>query len=165
MNPIDAGKEALEAIVLPLREEKQRLTERIAVIDQTLVPLEKAISPLGSKARRKKKTKPNTTARTVTQEDVRQTLEKLLAGKRSASQESLLATAKQKLKVEQGLDLKGFSNRCREVLAAEPFAVDAAGSVRLAAAPMTSSEPGEASLHQGEPQSLGDKFGSGVLAR
>lgn len=163
MNPIEAGKEALEAIVLPLREEKQRLTERIAEIDQTLVPLERAIDPLGKKARGKKK--PTQAARTVTQEDVRDVLEKLLAGKPVASKESLLAAAKKTLKVEQGLDLKGFTNRCREVLATAPFEVDGAGRVRLVAAPRASSEPVEAAMTPREPKTAVDNFPAEAFSR
>ncbi|MEM1186715.1 MAG: hypothetical protein AAGI53_17155 [Planctomycetota bacterium] len=163
MNPIEAGKEALEAIVLPLREEKRRLTERIAEIDLTLVPLEQAIDPLGGKARGKKRPKPAAAARTVTQEDVRQAFEQLLAAKPSTSKESLLAAAKKALKVEQGLDLKGFPNRCREVLASEPFRVDEAGRVRLAAASTTSGDPVEPALRPREPESLVDNSSTDAL--
>ena len=165
MNPIEAGKEALEAIVLPLREEKQRLTERIAEIDLTLVPLEKAINPLGKRARGKKKTKPGGAARTVTQEDVRQTFEKLLASKPSASKESLLAAAKKDLKVAQGLDLKGFSNRCREVLDGKAFELDEAGQVRFVTATEEQPPKIEAALHRREPKSAVDNFASDVLGR
>lgn len=169
MNPIEAGKEALEAIVLPLREEKQRLTERIAEIDLTLVPLEKAIDPLGKRTRAKKKAKPGGVARTVTQEDVRQAFERLLAKKPSASKESLLAAAKKQLKVEQGLDLKGFSNRCREVLAAEPFEVDEVGRVRLVGATqeeaLEHAPVAEAALHRRDPKTAVDNFAPGALGR
>lgn len=165
MNPIEAGKEALEAIVLPLREEKQRLTERIAEIDLTLVPLEKAIDPLGKRARLKKKSGASRAARTVTQEDVRQAFEKLLADKPSASKESLLAAAKKSLKVEQGLDQKGFSNRCREVLSGEPFKVNEAGRVQLFDATTEQPTLGETPLRRREPKSVVDNFDPGVLGR
>ncbi|TWT48925.1 hypothetical protein [Botrimarina hoheduenensis] len=165
MNPIEAGKEALEAIVLPLQEEKRALTERIAEIDITLKPLEAAISPLEGKARGKKKPNPGATARTVTQEDVRKTLLRLLDVKPAASKESLLAAAKKSLKVEQGLDLKGFSNRCREVLSEEPFHVDEAGRVRLIDAAEELPAAREAALHHREPKTAVDNFASGVLGR
>ena len=159
MNPITAGKEALEAIVLPLREEKQRLSDRIDQIDLTLKPLEAAISPLDGKPRSKKKTKPT---RTVTQNDVRLVLQEIVTSHPTISKEKLLTTAKQKLKVEQGLDLKGFSNRCREVLQELPFDFDPAGQVRLAAASTTSGEPSEAILLPHDPQSTVD---NSVLAK
>lgn len=165
MNPIEAGKEALEAIVGPLREEKQRLVDRIAEIDLTLVPLEEAIGPLGGKARGKKKPRPTAAARTVNQEDVRQALLKLLASKPVAPRESLLAAAKKKLKVEQGLDLKGFTNRCREVLAGEEFDLDEAGRVSLAAATEERAGGFETPLRRREPESAVDNFAASALGR
>lgn len=165
MTPIEAGKEALEAIVLPLREEKERLTERIAEIDVTLKPLEAAISPLGSKTRAARKAKSKTATRTVTQEDVRQVLLKLATAKPGAPQEALLDKAKQTLKVQHGLDLKGFANRCREVLGSEPFVVDEAGRVRLVDAAEENREPAEATLHRREPKSAVDNFAVGALGR
>ncbi|MEM7517066.1 MAG: hypothetical protein AAF368_09120, partial [Planctomycetota bacterium] len=115
MNPIEAGKEALEAIVRPLQEEKRRLAERIAEIDVTLKPLEAAIGPLGGVVRAGRRAKAKTGRRTVTQEDVRGVLVELVTATPGVSEEALLNRAKQTLKVRDGLDLKGFSNRCREV--------------------------------------------------
>lgn len=163
MNPIEAGKEALEAIVTPLREEKERLTERIAEIDLTLKPLEAAIGPLGGKSRSAKKGKAKPTARTVTQEDARGVLVELVTAKPGVAEEALLAKAKQVLKVKHGLDLKGFVNRCREVLGSEPFVVHSDGTVRLAAAPKASSEPGKADLPSRGSDSSVDNFAAGVL--
>ncbi|QDS99328.1 hypothetical protein [Adhaeretor mobilis] len=163
MNPIEAGKEALEAIVLPLREEKQQLTKRITEIDITLKPLEAAINPLDGRGRGGRKAKPKPTKRTANQEDVRQVLVKLATDHPGVKQERLLEKAKQMLKEQHGLDLKGFANRCREVLGSEPFEIDEAGSVRLAAAPKASSEPLEAILLASEPKTAVDNFASGVL--
>lgn len=165
MNPIEAGKEALEAIVLPLREEKERLTNRIAEIDVTLKPLEEAISPLGGRSRVSRKAKPKPAKRTVNQEDVRQVLAKLATTKPGVTQETLVAKAKQLLKEQHGLDLKGFSNRCREVLGREPFAIDQAGGVRLVAATPASIEPDEADLRQGEPKTAVDNFAPQSVSR
>ncbi|MCA9232959.1 MAG: hypothetical protein KDA57_20100 [Planctomycetales bacterium] len=158
MNPIEAGKEALEAIVLPLREEKQRLVERIDEIDVTLKPLEAAISPLGGRSRSARRAKCKTATRTVNQEDVRQVLEKLVTANPGVPQETLLATAKRTLKEQHGLDLKGFANRCREVLGREPFVVDQADCVGLIAATEPKAKPHEANTRLREPNVAGDNF-------
>jgi hypothetical protein len=163
MNPIEAGKEALEAIVRPLREEKERLVERIAEIDVTLKPLEAAIGPLGGRGSRK--AKPSSAARTVTQEDVRQVLGKLAAANPGASQEALVERAKQTLKVQHGLDLKGFANRCREVLRSDPLLVEGAGRVRPVDASQAPAAPTEASLRHAEPKSAVDNFAFGAPGR
>jgi hypothetical protein len=156
MNPIEAGKEALEAIVQPLREEKERLVSRIAAIELTLQPLEAAIGPLGGRGSRKAKPKPAT--RTVTQEDVRQALVKLATARPGAPQQSLVEQAKQTLKVQQGLDLKGFANRCREVLGSAPFAVDEGGRVRIVDAVAERPGASEPSLRRVGGQSLVDNL-------
>ena len=165
MNPIEAGKEALEAIVQPLREEKKQLTERIAEIDITLKPLEDAISPLGGRSRSSRKAKPKPSKRTVNQKDVRQVLVKLVTAEPSVSQETLVAKAKQTLKEHHGLDLKGFSNRCREVLGRDPFAVDEAGHVRLVATTQAKVEPREAIARLDEPKTAVDIFASPSVSR
>ena len=162
-NPIEAGKEALEAIVLPLREEKQRLVERIDEIDITLKPLEAAISPLGGRSRSSRKAKSKAATRTVNQEDVRQVLEKLVAANPGVAQEAIVAKAKRTLKEQHGLDLKGFANRCREVLGREPFAVDEAGCIELVAATPSKPKSREANVQLAEPNAAVDKFATAGL--
>lgn len=131
MNPLEAGKAAIEAICRPLREERQTLTSRIQEIDAVLEPLEIALKPLDGNSGLKKLRSKVSTKATVNQENVRRVMLKVVTAKPGIDQHTLEEKAKQILKEQLGLDLKGYVNRCREVLGSEPFVITADGRVHV----------------------------------
>ena len=131
MNPINAGEEALVALVAPIDREVAELEARLKVLKTSKAPIQAALKALrGNKKSKASKPSPK-------QEDVREVCLAIVQAHPGITQTELEDKAKRKLTEELGFDLKGFAKRRNEVLNSSTFAIAADGTVSV---PSRSSE-------------------------
>ncbi len=135
MKSVDAGQEALMALIEPLATERSQLQLRLDEIAKELAPLEEALAMLKGKKKAHSKARRKPEKPTVRKKDVLTVCKTLVEENRGIARGDLKALAKQKLATDLQLDLKGYELRFKETLSSPTFDVATDGTVRLASDP------------------------------